>query len=329
MPAWTRERALLRMTATGMTGDVLIPIMLSAQEAISQPFRFEVDAVHQTGQFDSNSVLNKPACVTLQAEGEPVRYFHGVVQGVTAMGTARSESDPHDNQLYHFSIAPRLAFLEHTVDCRVYQNMSAGDIITAIFNDAGLTDVSGPPSSSSREYTVQFNESDLHFVTRLMEEEGWYYFFKHRADGHTLVIVNQNVSFYDIAGATLHLDSGDADALLVSNFSGAASTARGKMKFKDYDPENPDTLLQNEQPTTLSASGPDTRDVFRWPALTFDNGTRHRSVPNWEMEAPKASRLVVRWRHAVRRHRPGRRSSRCPARAAPTTASYVVRSVAH
>ncbi len=288
MAAWTRDKALLRMTATGMAGDVLVPITLSAQEAISQPFHFEVDAAHQTGQFDPNTVLNNQACVTLQAEGQPVRYFHGIVQSVTALGAARGESQAQDNQLYHFSIAPRLAFLEHTVDCRVYQNMSAGDIIKAIFNDAGLTDFSGPPSSSSREYTVQFNETDLHFVTRLMEEEGWYYFFKHRADGHTLVIADQNVSFYDIPGATLYLDHGDTDPLQVTNFSRAGSTVRGKMKFKDYDPENPDTLLQNEQPTTLATSGPITRDAFRWPALTFDNGTLTNRT-KWEMEAQEAT----------------------------------------
>ena len=61
-----------------------------------------------------------------------------------------------------------------------------------MFQDAGLTDLSGPPSSSQREYTVQFNETDLHFATRLMEEEGWFYFFEHTSSKHTLVIANQN-----------------------------------------------------------------------------------------------------------------------------------------
>ena len=49
------------------------------------------------------------------------------------------------------------------------------------------------------------------------------------------------------------------------------------MKFKDYDPAKPDTLLQNEQPTTLKTGGGSQRDDFRWPALTFDNGTVTRS----------------------------------------------------
>jgi type VI secretion system secreted protein VgrG len=327
MPAWTRDKALLRMTATGMGGDVLIPVTLSAQEGISQPFRFEVDAACQTGQFDPNSVLNKPACITLQADGSPVRYFHGIVQSVTAMGTVRGESDPHDNQLYHFSLAPRLAFLSHTVDCRVYQNQSAGDIITAVFNDAGLTDVNGPPSSSSREYTVQFNETDLHFVTRIMEEEGWYYFFKHRADGHTLVIANANIAFSEIPGATLHLDSGEADALLVTNFNRAASAVRGKMKFKDYDPENPDTLLQNEQPTTLATSGPDTRDVFRWPALTFDNGTLTNRT-RWQMEAAEAMASLFDGATRFGGIVPGGQFS-LSSRSGTYNGTYVVRGVTH
>ena len=67
-----------------------------------------------------------------------------------------------------------------------------------MFSDMGLTDFSILPSSEQREYTVQFNESDLQFATRLMEEEGWYYFFQHTDAKHTLVIANQNSAFSDI-----------------------------------------------------------------------------------------------------------------------------------
>ncbi|HUD60547.1 MAG TPA: type VI secretion system tip protein TssI/VgrG, partial [Acetobacteraceae bacterium] len=269
---WSRANALMAMTSP-LGDDVLIPISLSAQEAISQPFQFDVRAVCQKRGIDPNDLLDKPACVVLQDAGKPVRYFHGIVRSLTAAGTTRSADAVDAHQLYQLTLVPRLWFLSQTIDCRVYQNKSAGDIIKAMFQDAGLTDLSGPPSSTTREYTVQFNESDLTFATRLMEEEGWFYFFQHDEKKHTLVIANQNVAFKDIDDATLFLVGGDDDTYKLLDFNHAAATARGKMTYRDYDPTKPDTLLQNEQPTTLQTSGNNARDHFRWPAVTFDNST--------------------------------------------------------
>jgi type VI secretion system secreted protein VgrG len=120
-----------------------------------------------------------------------------------------------------------------------------------------------------------------------MEEEGWFYFFEHTATKHTLVIANQNQAFESIDGANLYLGAGGENSNPLLDFNHAGTTVRGKMKFKDYDPTKPDTLLQNEQPTTLATGGAAARDAFRWPALTFDNGTVTDRTKR-EMEAAEA-----------------------------------------
>ena len=91
MPAWTRANASMAMTSPLGT-DVLIPISLTAHEAISQPFQFEVVAICQNGVIDPNTLLNNPACVILQDAGTPVRYFHGIVRTVTDEGPVRTDS---------------------------------------------------------------------------------------------------------------------------------------------------------------------------------------------------------------------------------------------
>jgi type VI secretion system secreted protein VgrG len=328
MATWVRDKALMTLTTPIEGSDFFVPITFSAQEVISQPFRFELDvAVHTGFMDDTGSVLNKPACVTLQAMGQPVRYFHGIVESATALGSVRGEGDASDSQLFHMSLVPRLWFLSHTVDCRVYQNMSAGDIIKAMCTDAGLTDLKGPPSSASREYTVQFNETDLHFATRLMEEEGWFYFFKHERDKHTLVIADNNSAFDEIPDSNLHLDGGDSLGLQVTNFNHAATAVRGKTKLKDYDPVKPDTLLENEQPTTLTTSGKDARDIFRWPALTFDNATVTKRA-RWEMEAAEAMASLFEGATRFGGIVAGGQFS-LSTRKAPLNGTYVVRSVNH
>ena len=113
-------------------------------------------------------------------------------------------------------------------------------------------------------------------------------FFEHSDSTHKLIVSKQNSAFTDIAGATMHLTGGDSEATWLMDWSRPTGTTRGKMKFKDYDPTKPDTLLQAERATTLKAGGTAQRDDFRWPAHSFDQGTiSDRS--NCELEAAEAS----------------------------------------
>ncbi len=305
MPAWTRANASMAMTSPLGT-DVLIPISLTAHEAISQPFQFEVVAICQNGVIDPNTLLNNPACVILQDAGTPVRYFHGIVRTVTDEGPVRTDSAVDTYESYRLILVPRLWFLSQTTDCRVYELKSAGDILSSMFTDAGLTDLSGPPASVTRQYTIQFNETDLHFATRLMEEEGWFYFFQHTASAHTLVIANQNTAFTAIPNATLYLRGGGDTAFQLMNFDLTATTVRGQMTLQDYEPVSPDALLQSVQKTVLATGGAAARDDFRWPAAVdytnesatdpsanaSDNiqqdGTVVANRAKWEMEAAEA-----------------------------------------
>ena len=174
MATWSRDTSLLSMTSP-LGQDALIPYDLSAREQISAPFQFEVRAFSQQGIIDPDKLLYQPVCVKLQQkEGDGViRYFHGIVQSLSAEG-GLTELRGANLHAYRMTVVPKLWFLGQTVDCRVFQNKTTVAILTQMFNDAGLTDVTYPPSGSQREYTVQFNESDLHFATRLMEEEGYH-----------------------------------------------------------------------------------------------------------------------------------------------------------
>jgi type VI secretion system secreted protein VgrG len=306
MPAWSRANASMAMTSP-LGDDVLIPISLSAQESISQPFQFEVVTVCQNGVIDPNSLLNNPVCVILQDEtGSPIRYFHGIVRTVTDEGPVRSDTDVAAFELYRLILVPRLWFLCQTTDTRVREMMSATDILNAMFTDAGLTDLSGPPSSDTRQYTIQFNETDLHFATRLMEEEGWFYFFQHTASAHTLVIANQNTAFTAIASATMYIFGGSDGTFQLHDFNLTGTTVRGQMTLQDYEPVSPAASLQSVSKTVLKTGGAAARDDFRWSAaVSYTNesgtdpsanasdniqtdGTVVANRAKWEMEGAEA-----------------------------------------
>ena len=103
------------------------------------------------------------------------RYFHGHVA---------SFSQPEKRgELHHYSavLRPWFWLLTSTSDCRIFQKMTARDIIKQVFRDRGFSDFSESLSGTyrEREYCVQYRETDFNFVSRLMEEEGIYYYFKH------------------------------------------------------------------------------------------------------------------------------------------------------
>ena len=155
MPSWSRADALLAITSL-LGVDALIPTRLTAHEEISQPFSFEVEAVSQIGAVEPDTLLNQALCVILQASGKPVRYFHGVVQGLRSLGKTRGETAA-EFFAYRLTLAPRLWFLNQTTDCRIFQKKSTSDILKKMFQEAGMSDfelrVTG--SLSPREYTIQ------------------------------------------------------------------------------------------------------------------------------------------------------------------------------
>jgi type VI secretion system secreted protein VgrG len=327
MTTWSRRTAMINMSSP-LGDDTLIPISLAAKEHISEPYTFDVRAVCQQGLVDPDTLLYQPCCITLQSNGEPIRYFHGIVQSISAVGSIRGQ-DVGEHQMYHLTLVPRLWFLNQTLDCRVYQKLTTVAILEQLFDEVNLTDRQLPPPGNEREYTVQFNETDLHFVTRLMEEEGYFYFFEHTARSHKLVVTNQNAAFTDISGATMHVSGGESDATGLLDWSRPTGTVRGKMKFRDYDPTKPDTLLQAERSTTLKTGGVSQRDDFRWPALSFDNGTVSDRA-NRQVEAAEASASLFEGATRFGKFVPGgkfRIESRPPP--GPYDNTYVLRSVFH
>src|SRR5512132_2840176 len=174
-------------------------VRFSGSEGLSELFRFEVIAACEDGAIGFDDVIGKPALLTMRADEDEPRYVHGIV--------ARLRQGDFGKKLttYHLTIVPRPFRLLHRQDCRIFQELTAPEIIKKVLEGAGLasaTDfrLSTQGAYASREYCVQYRESDWAFISRLMEEEGIYYFFEHLADKHVLTIVDKLSAHVPIAG---------------------------------------------------------------------------------------------------------------------------------
>ncbi|MBI2737817.1 MAG: type VI secretion system tip protein VgrG [Rhodospirillales bacterium] len=279
------KKSLLSITSSAESP--LTAIRLVATETISELFRFEVDVV-AAGKINTTNMLNKPACVAVNHGGRTTRYFHGIVQQFGVL-----EQSGVVDKLYRMVLVPQLAHAAIRSDCRMFFNKTAEDILKIIFDDAGVTKTAFRLYSApaQRKATAQYNETSLHFATRLMEEEGWYYYFEHAEDSHTLVVTNDNNGFHTIPGATLRLGVGTTADMLVE-YNKPEMFAPGKVTVKDYDHDSPDKNLKMEQNTILKHGGTANRPVFHWPALTRDTGMA-KNRARWRMEAAEAEVCLI------------------------------------
>jgi len=175
---------------TPLGKDKLLLIGASINETISGLFRLDLDILSEDSNIDFESILGKQVTIKLALPNEKLRFFNGFVGHFKGNGIR--DGLPY----YTAQVHPGLWFLNHTYDCRIFQNKTAPDIIKQIFDDLELNDVEFRLTAEYREweYCVQYRESDFNFVSRLMEHEGIFYFFIHEEDRHTLVLADSNAS---------------------------------------------------------------------------------------------------------------------------------------
>jgi type VI secretion system secreted protein VgrG len=171
---------------TPLGEDELLLEGFDGQEQVSTPFHFTLELLSEKDSIKADDLLGQPVSFSVRLADDSDRYFHGIVNRFHQHG--KSE----DLTSYEAEVVPWFWFLSLTCDCRVFQNMTALDIIEEIFGkypdaDYQLKCIGTCPE---REYCVQYRESDRDFVSRLMEEEGIYYFFEHSSDGHKLTLVD-------------------------------------------------------------------------------------------------------------------------------------------
>ena len=183
---FTQTGRALRLD-TPLGEDALLLRSISGHEAISQLFRFQLELLSENDSISFDGIVGKKVTIHLQTL-DAERAFSGYVSRFSQGG--RDERFTY----YRAEVVPWLWFLTRKADCKIFQNKAVPDIIKKVFDDLGFTDYELRlyKTYRTRDYCVQYRETNFNFVTRLMEEEGIYYFFEHSEDGskHTLVMAD-------------------------------------------------------------------------------------------------------------------------------------------
>ena len=189
-------------------GDSLRILSMSGSEEISRLYDYSVVAAAKaTTSVTFADLLGKPAQVSVTLGDGQLRHYHGLITAVSYEGFAG------DEMAYRLTVQPWLWLLTRSSNVRIFQKMTVVDILKKVFGApySGVYEASLQGSFRKREYCVQYRESDFDFVSRLMEEEGIFYFFKHADGGHKMVLAN-NASAHEnqLGVSSLDLLAGDS-----------------------------------------------------------------------------------------------------------------------
>lgn len=278
---------LLSMTSP-LAPDALIPTAFGLEEALSQPFTGVLDLVSKHNNIDPNRLLYQPVSVSLALDKAPVRTVHGLVRHFAATGPLPVRS----MFSYRAEIVPRLWFLSQTEDCRIFEKKSTQDIVKAVLQENNVPFAFRTQTTEPRPFTLQYNETDLDFVSRLLQEEGWFYFFSdvdateptgEPIQAGTMIISDRVTTLRKTTFGYFKLAPGEAINTLAS-WQPGRGTAYGSIAHDDFDPDNPGTSLKGVTATTALTAGAANRDAYHWPALTLtQNGVGQRT--RYGMEA--------------------------------------------
>jgi type VI secretion system secreted protein VgrG len=173
--------------STPLDDDALILNAVRGTEGLSTLFRYELEMVSEDSEIDFTQIVGKTVTVKFEiGDGTDARYINGMVTDFSQHG-----GDPRVWS-YRAVIRPSLWLGTRKLDCRIFQTMSVTDIIEQVLGEIGVTEVSLETTSTyeARDYCVQYNETVFDFLSRLMEDEGIFYFFRHEDGKHTLVLAD-------------------------------------------------------------------------------------------------------------------------------------------
>ncbi|MFP4275893.1 MAG: type VI secretion system Vgr family protein [Wenzhouxiangella sp.] len=157
-----------------------------AREKVSGLFEYELVLSSEDENIDFDALVGQPARVELDLRDGSIREFNGVIIDFTFAAFRDNLAE------YRAVLRPWFWLLTQASNNRIFQNQTVPQIIEAVCADHGFTDIVDRLSATyeARDYCVQYRESDFAFLSRLMEEEGIYYYFEHGSHQHNLVLAD-------------------------------------------------------------------------------------------------------------------------------------------
>ncbi len=233
MSRLTQDNRLLAISDFSLGKDTFLLTEFKGGEYISDLFEFQINVLSENLDVSPEKIIGKTATVTIQNQQK--RKFNGYISSFS-FGEIKADN----LREYRLTMVPWLWFLSKTNNHRIFQEKNTKDIVSQVFNDLGFSDFQfKADGGKKREYCVQHNESDLNFVSRLLEEDGIAYYFKHEENKHTLFLVDKQNAYEDCAETDLEYSKGTQPETQINRWEHLYEFRKGKWSLNDYSFKEP------------------------------------------------------------------------------------------
>jgi len=301
--------------------DVLLLHNFKGKEQLGRLFQFDLELRSTQEDIDFEALLGQNVSIRLNTSPSLVDAVSGAISGqgggfgerfFNGFITDFSQGESKEGfATYKATVSPWLWFLKRTNDCRIFQEQNAVDIIEAVLQDNDQTDYELRLSGDyrKREYTVQYRESDFNFISRLMEEEGIYYFFEHEEGQHKLIICDSYAShemipaydgipYYPPDATTIRHED------IINKWAHKRTVLSGAFALNDYDFKNSRSNIKNDHSAPKEHDKADA-EVYDYPGkyITHDEGKQYAKM---RQEEEHASYAVIKGKSTAREFSAGK-----------------------
>jgi type VI secretion system secreted protein VgrG len=254
---------------TPLGDDVLLFHAMHAHEELGRLSEFKLDLLcKEETVVEFDKILGQNVTVKLELPDEGTRYFNGYV---TRIGQGRKHG--RYNRFFA-TVRPWTWFMTRTSDCRIFQNMTVPDIIKKVLNDHPYANVKWELTGHHREwiYCVQYRETDFNFISRLMEHEGIYYYYRHQDGHHTMVLTDSvgkqtPTKGYEKIKYVEPTDFVRPEIEHIHYWDIAREVQPGKFVHTDYNMETPSVDLMTQKPAPTRNYTPSKHEVYDYPGF--------------------------------------------------------------
>ncbi|SAK83639.1 Rhs element Vgr protein [Caballeronia glebae] len=233
-------------------GDDLRFLGLRASAELGRMPRIELTLVSKRADLDFSRILGKRVSVSLDVPKAKPRVFGGYVVGFRQTGMRGRL------HVYEAAVRPWLWLLARRSNCRIFQNKTVEEIVKAVFADPVYKGLefgeikwkAGTRAHPPREYCVQYRESDFNFVSRLLEDEGIYYWFQDKDGKESLILTDTLAAHESVAGCESlpygAVQAAAPDAEYISEWRTHHAIETHNWLLTDYDFRHPSRPLQKQ-----------------------------------------------------------------------------------
>ena len=239
---------------------------MEVQEEISQPFIANATIIAE--EIDCTSFLGKPFHIYYEPDSGSHKHkefiIHGIVTAVTNLST---ETDDAEKKVL-LQLKPWLSLLGYKTQCQIFQNVDLKQIIDELCSKYAVSmpfEFQSSTSCQKRTFCAQINETDFDFVTRLLAEEGFYYYFKHTESSHTLVIGSEVSDFLKFEGEDFeYIAVSDDESKSLSIWSAIYEVHNEDVTLQGYSRETSDPFVGQSAKSKIDAGTISGANTFIW-----------------------------------------------------------------